>query len=83
MDVTSNHEQQFAVCIRNDEYLASLAVRKIYPVIPDPAANQHRCRRVIDESGEDDLYPEDYFVPIELPQPVKRALLRQLDLTRR
>jgi hypothetical protein len=75
MNTQDDQEQEFAICIRNDEYLASLEVRKVYQVIPDPAASQHGYLRVIDESGEDYLYPEDYFVPIELPLPVRRAIL--------
>ena len=61
-------EQQFAVCVKNEDYPASLEVRKIYEVIPDEKAAKHKLVRIIDESGEDYLYPEDYFVPIEIPQ---------------
>ena len=75
MSMPDSDEQLFAICIRNDDYPASLEVRKVYAVIPDPAATEHRLLRVIDESGEDYLYPEDYFVPIELPQPVRRVFL--------
>ena len=67
-------EQCFAVCIRNNDYSASLEVRKLYQVLPDTAAAMHHLVRVIDESGEDYLYPEDYFMLIDLPQPVKDAL---------
>jgi hypothetical protein len=63
------------VCIRNDGFLASLEVRKIYEVIPDDSVAAHHCLRVIDESGEDYIYPEDFFLAIELPEPVKEALL--------
>ena len=65
---------QFAVCIKNDGYLASLEVRKIYRMIPDARAAEHQLVRVIDESGEDYLYPVDYFVPIELPQALIEVL---------
>ena len=65
-----NVETQFAVCIKNEGYVASLEVRKIYQVIADPQAHRHYLIRIIDESGEDYLYPQEYFVPIELPQPV-------------
>jgi hypothetical protein len=61
-------EQQFAICIKNEDYPASLEVRKIYEVIPDEKAAKHRMVRIVDESGEDYLYPEDYFVAIEIPQ---------------
>ncbi len=67
-------EAQFVVCIKNEGYLASLEIRKIYKALPDAEAAEHRMLRVIDESGEDYLYPADDFVPLELPQTVVRAL---------
>ncbi len=66
--------KQFAVCIRNDEYEASLQVRKIYEVLEDAFAEQHNMIRVIDEEGEDYLYPRDWFLPIDLPQHVEEAI---------
>jgi hypothetical protein len=61
--------------IRNGHgYPASLELRKIYQVVADARAAEHQFIRVIDESGEDCLYPEDYFIPIELPQAVEQAL---------
>jgi hypothetical protein len=51
--------QQFVLCVKNDQYPASLEVRKIYQVVPDAAAARHRLVRVIDESGEDYLYPSN------------------------
>ena len=68
-----NLETQFVVCVKNEDYSASLELRKIYQVIPDARAAEHRLIRVIDESGEDYLYPADYFVPIELPQGVEKV----------
>ena len=66
---------QFVVCVNNEDYPASLERRKIYQVIPDARAAEHRLIRVIDESGEDYLYPADYFVTIELlPQAVEKVL---------
>jgi hypothetical protein len=65
---------QFAVCIANTDYPAALEVRKIYQVLPDPIAAQRHYLRVIDESGEDYLYPAAYFVMIDLPQPIQEAL---------
>lgn len=65
---------QLVICIRNDEYPASLEVRKIYQTIPDTKAANHHMIRVIDESGEDYLYPETYFLPIDLPRPIRIAL---------
>jgi len=67
--------KQFAVCVRNDGYEVSLERRKIYQVLPDPDAAKHKQVRVIDESGEDYLYPQSFFAPIELPQPIRRAVL--------
>lgn len=67
--------KQFVVCLRNDGYDGSLERRKIYQVLPDPEAAKHRQIRVIDESGEDYLYPRNFFAPIELPQPIRRAVL--------
>jgi hypothetical protein len=48
-------------------------LRKIYQVIPDARAAEYQHVRVIDESGEDYLYPVDYFVPIEVPQAVEKV----------
>jgi hypothetical protein len=67
--------KRFAVCLRNDGYVVSLEPRKIYQVLPDPDAAKHKQVRVIDESGEDYLYPQSFFAPIELPQPIRRAVL--------
>ena len=64
----------FAVCLRNEGYEASLEKRKIYEVLRDSDAAKHDQIRVIDESGEDYLYPESFFATIELPQPLRRAL---------
>jgi hypothetical protein len=66
-------EPKYVVCVKNDHYPASLELRKIYQVVPDTQATGHQCIRVIDESGEDYLYPADYFVPIELPKAVEEA----------
>ena len=67
---------RFVLCVRNKEYPASLEVRKLYPVIGDPAAEKHDLVRIIDESGEDYLYPAEYFVVLRLPQSVKRAIAK-------
>ena len=66
--MTKKKEQQFAVCVKNEDYPASLEVRKIYEVLPDVKAAKHGLIRIIDESGEDYLYPQDFFVPIEIPE---------------
>ena len=64
----------FAVCIRNRGYGASLEVRKLYPVLDDPDAEANDLIRVIDESGEDYLYPARMFQRLTLPNEVQRAL---------
>jgi hypothetical protein len=69
-------EPQFVVCIRNKGYAAALELRKLYRVVPDDDAANLRQIRVIDESGEDYLYPQSYFVPVELPQSAEKAVLR-------
>ena len=69
-------EAQFVICVGNKGYVASLELRKIYQVIPDKVASSLHQMRVIDESGEDYLYPEDYFVPVQLPQAAARAVRR-------
>ena len=69
-------EAQFVICIENKGYAASLEPRKIYQIVPDKAASRLQQIRVIDESGEDYLYPAEYFVPVQLPQAVERAVRR-------
>ena len=66
----------FVLCVRNKEYPASLELRKVYQLLPDDVASKHHQMRVIDESGEDYLYPEEYFVPIKLPPMAEKAVLR-------
>ena len=58
---------QFAVCVENSEYPASLELHKLYRVVPDEDAGRDGDVRIIDESGEDYLYPTEYFVVIEVP----------------
>jgi len=70
---------EFVVCINNEGYEASLEVGKIYRLVPDAHAAEHSMMRIVDESGEDYLYPTDYFVPVELPQAAVEALTRSPD----
>ena len=65
----------FVVCINNEGHEVSLELRKIYQAVPDTGAARRNLLRVIDESGGNCLYPEDFFLPIELPKPVEKALL--------
>jgi hypothetical protein len=67
-------ESQFVVCVRNRD-CEDLELRKIYQVLPDEAAVEDGYIRVIDESGEDYLYPVDYFLPIELSKDLEKALM--------
>ena len=68
--------QHYAICVCNDDYPASLELRKLYPVLDDSFAAQHGMVRVIDESGEDYLYPADFFLPVELPASIARTLAK-------
>jgi hypothetical protein len=69
-------EIQFVVCVKNKGYLAALELRKLYQVVADRTAAKLGLIRVIDESGEDYLYPVDFFVPVQLPQSAERAVRR-------
>jgi hypothetical protein len=71
-----NNELQFVVCIKNEDYAAALELRKLYQVVVDKTAAKLHQIRVIDESGEDYLYPEEYFVPVQLPRSTEKAVLR-------
>ncbi len=65
--------KHFAICVKNNGYEVSLEKRKIYPVLDDKEATTLGLVRVVDESGESYLYPEDRFIPIKLPQVVLKA----------
>ncbi len=67
-------EGKYAVCIKNTGYPAALELRKIYQVIPDAQADEMDQLRVIDESGEDYFYPKEFFLVVELPHAITRAL---------
>lgn len=69
----------FAVCVENDGYQASLERYKIYRVLPDTDAAAAGDVRIVDESGEDYLYPAEWFVRIQPPARVKAALLARAD----
>lgn len=68
-------KKQFALCIDNKGYEASLIPRKIYEIIPDEKAKQDDFIRIIDETGEDYLYHMSHFVFIELPKEAEQALV--------
>jgi hypothetical protein len=65
---------QFAVCIENSDYPVSLELHKVYQVLPDEEAAVDGDLRIIDESGEDYLYPANYFLLMDLPQAAQLVL---------
>ena len=67
-------EAQFVLCIENKD-CEDLEKRKVYHLLPDEAAAQEGYLRVVDESGEDYLYPESYFILVELPRKAQEALI--------
>ena len=66
--------ERYLLCVRNDGYPASLLTRRLYEQLPDVAAEAHGLVRVIDESGDDYLYPEKLFASVELPRPILQAI---------
>jgi hypothetical protein len=75
--VADREDIRFAVCVNNADYPASLELHKIYRVLPDEDAEVDRDLRIVDESGEDYLYPAEYFVLVELPRSVEQSLLQK------
>ena len=71
----ATRSRQLALCLRNKGYEVSLERRKIYQVIPDREAAKHGQLRVIDESGEDYLYPADFFALMKLSRTLRRRVL--------
>ncbi|HYK01982.1 MAG TPA: hypothetical protein VE974_09510 [Thermoanaerobaculia bacterium] len=71
---TMSSEKHFVVCVKNDEYEGALELRKIYEVLEDLDAEPHDMIRVVDESGEDYLYPRGWFLPIQLPHNIEEAM---------
>lgn len=67
-----NQTPRFVICIDNRGYSDDLKVRTIYQVLADESAARSDYLRIIDETGEDYLFPAAYFIPIELPIDVKR-----------
>jgi hypothetical protein len=75
MTATALNLGKLVVCVKNTGYEASLERRKIYSLLTDPEAKKHKLVRIIDESGEDYLFPEAYFVSVALPPAVRQAVL--------
>jgi hypothetical protein len=72
----AHSHQRVAGCINNTDYPASLELHKIYGALPDKDAAKDGDLRVIDESSDDYLYPTDFFMLIDVPKAVERALLQ-------
>ena len=64
------------VCVKNDGYAVSLERRKLYVVLPDAQAAEHGQLRIVDESGEDYLYPRQFFVAVDLTVALRRRVLQ-------
>ncbi len=74
MTITTSPARQLAVCLRSDDS-DLLTPRRIYEVLPDKSAARSNYLRIIDNEGEDYLYPADYFVFVDFPPAVEQALL--------
>lgn len=72
---TENIEPRFAICLNNTGYPDDLKVRTVYQVLPDESAARSNYIRVIDETGEDYLYPAEYFVFVEVPSEAAKTLI--------
>ena len=68
----------YVLCLKNRRYPAALEIRKIYETVPDPEAATRGLIRVIDESGEDYLYPADRFVEVDLPNKARPAIAKSV-----
>ncbi len=66
-------KRSFFLCIRNRGYASSLQVRTVYPALEDLEAESHGMLRIVDEFGEDYLFPAGFFVPIEVPKAAEQA----------
>jgi hypothetical protein len=73
---------RYVLCVNNGSYKASLEPRKVYRVMADPAAEAKALLRVIDDSGEDYLFPARLFVPIEVPERAEPAFTLGASATR-
>ena len=75
MSTRPKTKRQFAICIRTDD-VDLLTPRRIYEVLPDESATKSRYVRVVDNEGEDYLYPASYFVFVDFPPAVQQELLK-------
>ena len=70
-------KQKYLLCVSNRGYEVSLELRKLYERIPDREAERHGQVRIIDESGEDYLYPSDFFAPVRLPAQTRNRIIER------
>ena len=73
--MAKNPTRRLVLCLKNQGFAASLERRKIYVAVQDREAEKHGQLRIIDESGEDYLYPKTFFATVSLPQSLRRAVL--------
>ncbi len=66
--------EKYVICLNNEGYAVSLEVRKLYELLPDPKADAMHCIHIVDEDGEDYVYPEKLFMPMEVSESVSLAL---------
>ncbi len=67
--------KHLVICVKNEGYPVALERRKVYVSLPDPSGERNGLMRIIDESGDDFLYPASYFRSIALPDKVRKAVL--------
>ena len=70
-------KHKFLLCVENQGYEASLEIRKLYEKLPDKEAERHNQVRIIDESGEDYLYPSSFFAPVKLSIQTKSRIIER------
>lgn len=75
MTASAASSPKLVICVNNAGYEASLERRKLYSALTDTEAKKHKLIRVIDESGQDYLYPESFFLPVTLPPATRQAVL--------
>lgn len=68
--------KRYVICIKNDDYEVDLSLGKVYRVIPERVSEARGFVRIVDESGEDYLYPRSYFLPIAVSKTIQRALAK-------
>jgi hypothetical protein len=76
MSKTKRANSKFLICVENKGYVVSLEKRKIYVACPDAMALKHGQVRIVDETGEDYLYPNSLFLPITLPTALRKAIIK-------